>query len=349
MPGERWVEPLDLATGPAAFHMVESGAGLFFQGGPAAFSLVRLIEGRADRGIVPASAVPEAWAAALARATGAPLAFAGLPADRPLVMGIVNVTPDSFSGDGLAGPAEGAIARGHAMLEAGADLLDVGGESTRPGAEPVPPEEEMRRVLPVVRALAAAAPVSIDTRNAATMRAALDAGARIVNDISAFRHDPAAMTVAAERGAPVVLMHMLGLDPREMQRDPRYDDVALDVAGYLRERVEAAERAGIPRERIAVDPGIGFGKTVPHNLALIGRLPLLAGMGCRVLVGASRKGFLGRVSGEAEAGRRAAASVAAALAAAARGAAILRVHDVAETVQALRVWRACAAGEAPPA
>ena len=347
MPGERWVEPLDLATGPAAFHMVGSGAGLFFQGGPAAFSLVRLIEGRADRGVVPASEVPEAWAAALARATGAPPAFAGLPADRSLVMGIVNVTPDSFSGDGLAGPAEGAIALGHAMLEAGADLLDIGGESTRPGAEPVPPEEEMRRVLPVVRALAAAAPVSIDTRNAAAMRAALDAGARIVNDISAFRHDPAAMAVAAERGAPVVLMHMLGLDPREMQRDPRYDDVSLDVAEFLRERVEAAERAGIPRERIAVDPGIGFGKTVAHNLALIGRLPLLAGMGCRVLVGASRKGFLGRVSGEAEAGRRAAASVAAALAGAARGAAILRVHDVAETAQALRVWRASAAGGTP--
>jgi dihydropteroate synthase len=211
----------------------------------------------------------------------------------------------------------------------------------------VSPVEEIRRVLPVVRALAAAAPVSIDTRNAITLRAALDAGARIVNDISAFRYDPEAMAAAAERGAPVVLMHMLGLDPREMQCDPRYEDAALDVAEFLLERVEAAERAGIPRGRIAVDPGIGFGKTVAHNLALIGRLPLLANIGCRILVGASRKGFLGRISGEAEAGRRAAASVAAALAAVARGAAILRVHDVAETVQALRVWRACAAGEAP--
>jgi dihydropteroate synthase len=345
MSDERWVEPLDLATGPAAFHMVQSGAGLPFQGGPSAFSLARLIEGRMDRDVVSASRVPEAWAAALARVTAAPPAFAGLPTDRPLVMGIVNVTPDSFSGDGLEA-AEDAIARGHAMLEAGADLLDIGGESTRPGAEPVPPEEEMRRVLPVVRALAAAAPVSIDTRNAATMRAALDAGARIVNDISALRYDPGAMAAVAERGAPVVLMHMLGLDSRDMQRDPRYGDAALEVAEFLRERVEAAERAGIPRDRIAVDPGIGFGKTIPHNLALVGRLPLLAGLGCRVLLGVSRKRSLGVISGEAAAGRRVAPSVAAALCGVGRGAAMVRVHDVAETVQALRVWRACAAGEA---
>ncbi len=347
MPGERWVEPLDLATGPAAFHMVESGVGLPFQGGSAAFSSVRLIEGRADRGVVAASRVPEAWAAALARVAEAPPAFAGLPTDRPLVMGIINVTPDSFSGDGLAGSSESAIARGHAMLAAGADLLDVGGESTRPGAEPVPPEEELRRVLPVVRALAGAAPVSIDTRNAETMRAALGAGARIVNDISALRHDPAATAVVAERGAPVVLMHMLGLDPREMQREPRYGNAALEVAEFLRERVEAAERAGIPRGRIAVDPGIGFGKTIAHNLSLVERLPLLAGLGCRILLGASRKRSLGVISGEAEAGRLAAASVAAALFGVSRGAAILRVHDVAETVQAVRVWRACAAGEVP--
>jgi dihydropteroate synthase len=234
------------------------------------------------------------------------------------------------------------------MLDAGADLLDIGGESTRPGAAPATPEEEMRRVLPVVRALAATgATVSIDTRNAATARAALDAGARIVNDISAFRHDPAAMATAAERGAPVVLMHMLGLDPRAMQRDLRYGDVALEVAEFLRERVEAAERAGIPRDRIAVDAGIGFGKAVAHNLALIARLPLLAGIGCRILLGASRKRSLGVISGEAAAGRRVAPSVAAALAAVARGAAIVRVHDVAETVQALRVWRACADGEVP--
>ena len=341
MPDGKWVEPLDLATGPAASHMVGSGAGLPFQGGPAAFSLVRLIdEGGVDRGIVAAPRVPQAWAAALARVTGAPPAFAGLPTDRPLVMGIINVTPDSFSGDGLAGSAEAAIARGHAMLEAGADLLDIGGESTRPGAEPVPPEEEIRRVLPVVRALAPATPVSIDTRNAETMRAALDAGAKVVNDISALRYDPAAMALVAERGAPVVLMHMLGLDPRTMQREPRYGDAALEVAEFLRERVEAAERAGISRARIAVDPGLGFGKVVEHNLSLVRRLPLLAGLGCRILLGASRKRSLGVISGEAAAGLRVAPSVAAALCGASRGAAIVRVHDVAETVQALRVWSA---------
>lgn len=342
MPDRKWVEPLDLAIGPAAFHLVRRGAGRPFQGGPAAFSLVRLLDGAVDRGIVGASQVPGAWAAALDRVTAPPPAFAGMPTDRPLIMGIVNVTPDSFSGDGLEG-AGPAVARGFAMLEAGADLLDIGGESSRPGAEPVPAVEEARRVLPVVRALAAAgAAVSIDTRNAATMAAALDAGARVVNDVSALRHDPDAAATVAAHGAPVVLMHMLGLDPRGMQRDPRYGDVALEIAAFLLDRVEAAERAGIPRGRIAVDPGIGFGKTVAHNLSLIARLPLLAGSGCRILLGASRKGFLGRITGEAEAGRRTSASVAAALAGAARGAAILRVHDVSETAQALRVWRACA-------
>ena len=342
-----WLEPLDLATGPAAFHMVRRGTGLPFQGGPSAFSMVRLIEGAADWGVVPVREIPAAWRQALATLTARPPPFAGLPDGRPLVMGIVNTTPDSFSGDGLAA-AQAAVERGRAMLLAGADLLDIGGESTRPGADPVSPDEEMRRVLPVVRALAAdGAPVSIDSRNAATMRAALDAGARVVNDVSAFRYDPGAVAVAAEHGAPVVLMHMLGLDPRGMQRDPCYADVAVEVADFLLARVEAAERAGIPRTRIAVDPGIGFGKTMAHNLALIARLPLLAGIGCRILLGASRKGFLGRISGEMEPGRRTAASVAAALAGAARGAAILRVHDVAETAQALRVWRACAEAEPP--
>ncbi len=257
-------------------------------------------------------------------------------------MGILNVTPDSFSGDGSGAPA--AIARGHAMLAAGADILDIGGESTRPGADPIPAGTEIARILPVVRALARVAPVSVDTRNAATMEAALEAGARIVNDVSALRHDPAALAVVARHQAPVVLMHMLGTDPRTMQQDPRYADVTLDVARFLRDRIAVAEAAGIPCARIAVDPGIGFGKTVAHNLALLERLPLLAGLGCRILVGASRKGFLGRLSGVAAADRRLPASLAAALAAASRGAGILRVHDVAETVQALRVATACAAG-----
>jgi len=348
---ERWIEPLGLVSGPAAFHAVRNGYGLPLQGGPAAFLLARLIEDGIDRGVVRVEDIPESWQDLLEPLTRRPPPFAGIGEDgsaRPLVMGIVNVTPDSFSGDGLAMDAAAAIAQGHAMLAAGADILDIGGESTRPGAEPVPVEEEIRRVLPVVRELAKAAPVSIDTRNAATMEAALEAGAEIVNDISALRHDGAALQLVARRKAPVVLMHMLGTDPRTMQQDPRYGDVALEVARFLRDRVETAERLGIPRSRIAVDPGIGFGKTMAHNLALLDRLPLLAGLGCQILLGVSRKGFLGRISGEKAAGRRVVPSIAAALAGAARGAAILRVHDVAETVQALRVWEACAAGAMPP-
>ncbi len=344
---ERWIEPLGLVSGPAASHAVRNGFGLPLQGGPAAFLLARLIEDGADRGVVRVEDIPGSWHDLLEPLTRRPPPFAGIGEDafaRPLVMGIVNVTPDSFSGDGLAMDVAAAIAQGHAMLAAGADILDIGGESTRPGAEPVPVEEEIRRVLPVVRELAKAAPVSIDTRNAATMEAALEAGAEIVNDISALRHDGAALSLVARQQAPVVLMHMLGTDPRTMQQDPRYADVALEVARFLRDRVETAERLGIPRSRIAVDPGIGFGKTVAHNLELLDRLPLLAGLGCRILLGASRKSFLGRIAGEKLAGRRVAPSIAAALAGAARGATILRVHDVAETVQALRVWEACATG-----
>ncbi len=342
---ERWLEPLGLVAGPAAFHAVRAGHGLPLQGGPAAFLLARQVEDGRDLGVLPVASLGADWDQALDRLSRRPPAFAGLNGEgRPLVMGIVNVTPDSFSGDGLAADAGAAIAHGHALLEAGADLLDVGAESTRPGSHPVPPEEELRRLLPVVRDLAKAATVSVDTRNAATMAACLEAGAEIVNDITALRHDRDALRVVTQARAPVVLMHMLGMDPRTMQQNPQYADVALDVARFLRDRVETLERLGIPRGRIAVDPGIGFGKTVAHNLALLERLPLLAGLGCRIMVGASRKGFIGRLGGEATAGRRVAGSVAAALAATARGASILRVHDVAETVQALKVWAACEAG-----
>ncbi len=222
-----------------------------------------------------------------------------------------------------------------------------GANRTRPGAAPVSAEEEIARILPVVRVLAKAAPVSVDTRHAATMRAALDAGAEIVNDISALRHDPEALSLIASAEVPVVLMHMPGDDPATMQTLATYDDVALEVAAFLRDRIATCEALGIPRGRIAVDPGIGFGKTMAHNLALIDRLPLLASLGCRVVLGASRKRFIGTLSGVEGAGQRVPGSLAAALAGAARGAGILRVHDVAETVQALAVWRACAAGRAP--
>jgi len=345
----RWVEPLGLMDGPAAFAAVGAGRALPLAGGPAAFALVRLIESGTSIAILPATEVPGDWLAAVDHLAAAPAPFAGLATTpcRPLVMGIVNVTPDSFSDGGLFAAHAAAIAAGHALLAAGADILDIGGESTRPGAEPVASAEECRRILPVVRALATAGPISIDTRNATTMALALEAGAEIINDITALRHDPESRRVVAAARAPVVLMHMPTTDPQTMQAAAHYTDPVLEVAEHLAARIAAAEAAGIPRARIAIDPGIGFGKTAAHNLAILDRLPLLLGLGCAVLVGASRKRFIGSLSGQAEPGRRGPGSIGAALAAAARGAAILRVHDVAETAQALAVWKACVAGGAP--
>ncbi|MBE0532059.1 MAG: dihydropteroate synthase [Rhodospirillales bacterium] len=318
--------------------------------------LIRRIEGT----VAIAAPTEEvlAWAAAegfgLARHVEATLdaiaaerpTFAGLGVDKPLVMGIINVTPDSFSDGGEFLDAERAIAHGRRLVAEGADILDVGGESTRPGAAAVSPETETARVLPVVRALAAEGfAVSIDTRRAAVMKAALEAGARIVNDITALEGDPRAPGVVADAAAPVVLMHMQG-EPGTMQNDPRYVDAALDVFDYLRDRIAACEAAGIPRRRIAVDPGIGFGKTVAHNLRILGCLELFLGLGCVILLGVSRKSFIGRLSHGEPPAERLAGSLAAALAGAARGAHILRVHDVAETRQALAVWQAIADAEA---
>ena len=348
-----WVEPLGLLHGRAASLAIAADVALPLAGGPAAFTMVRLIGPAAPVSPLPLplADVPQDWQAQVIALTQPVPGFAGLPRPaelgRPLVMGIVNVTPDSFSDGGRHFDARAAIAAGHAMLEAGADILDIGGESTRPGAAPVSVEEEIARVLPVLRELAKAAPVSIDTRNAATMRAALEAGAEIVNDVTALRHDPDAARVVAEAECGVVLMHMKGTDPRTMQQDIVYEDVVLEVAAFLAERIASAEAAGIAHSRIAVDPGIGFGKRMPQNLALIERLPLLAALRCPVLFGASRKRFIGELSGVERAEDRVAGSLAAAIAATQRGAAILRVHDVAETVQALSVLAACEAGEPP--
>jgi dihydropteroate synthase len=273
-----------------------------------------------------------------------PERFAGLVLDRPLIMGVINVTPDSFSDGGETDSAETAIARGRAHVEAGADILDIGGESTRPGSSPVPEDEELDRVLPVVRRLAATgAAISIDTRRAGVMAAALDAGATIVNDVTALQGDVGAMAIAAERNAWVVLMHMRG-EPRTMQADPRYDDALLDVYDFLEERVSACEAAGIGRERIAVDPGIGFGKTVDHNLEILEGLGVYRAIGCPVVIGVSRKSFIEKLSAEEPPDRRLAGSIAAALAAVERGAHIVRVHDVGETRQALAVWTAITDG-----
>jgi dihydropteroate synthase len=269
--------------------------------------------------------------------------FAGLPADRPAVMGIVNTTPDSFSDGGRSFAAADAVANGLALVAAGADILDVGGESTRPGAEPVPVDEELRRVLPVVRAFAERGlAVSIDTRRAAVMAAAVAAGATVINDVTALTGDPDSLTTATRLGVPVVLMHMRG-EPRTMQADPTYSFAPLDVFDYLEGRVAACLAAGLERSQICVDPGLGFGKTAEHNAAILARLGLYQGLGCAVLLGISRKSFIGAVSRGEPATERLAGSLAAAVMAAGQGTQILRVHDVAETCQALAVWRAAEA------
>lgn len=250
------------------------------------------------------------------------------------LMGVVNVTPDSFSDGGLYLDPDRAIAHGRELLEQGADILDVGGESTRPGADPVAAGEEMRRVLPVVEALAAAT-ISIDTYKAAIATAALDAGATIVNDVTALRGDPQMAALCAERGVPVILMHMRG-EPRTMQNDPVYADVVAEVREFLAERIGFALDAGIARERIWVDPGIGFGKTAHHNHELLRRLPELASLGQPLVVGTSRKGFIGALDGSS-ADERLGGTIASTVLAAGAGADVLRVHDVAEVGQALTV------------
>ena len=261
----------------------------------------------------------------------------------PLVMGIVNVTPDSFSDGGTNFDPRAALESARAMLAAGADIIDVGGESTRPGAETVTPQQELARVLPVVRALAeSGAVVSVDTRHPEVASACVASGAAVVNDISGFS-DPAMVALAASGDAGLVVMHMKG-DPRTMQDAPRYDDVVAEVAAYLKAQALMLEAAGVARERIALDPGIGFGKTTAHNLELLRRLGEIAALGYPVLVGASRKRFIGEITGVAEPRERLAGSLAAALVAIDAGAAILRVHDVAETVAALAIARAVRSG-----
>lgn len=255
-------------------------------------------------------------------------------------MGVLNVTPDSFSDGGRYIDPERAIEAGLMMVKDGADIVDVGGESTRPGASAVSPEEEQRRVTPVVRALAAAGVVvSIDTRNAVTMEAALGAGAAIVNDISALTHDPRSASIVARRACPVVLMHMRGT-PATMNAHAAYVDVVREVAAELADRIAAARQAGIAADAIAIDPGLGFAKLAPHSTALLRGLPALAALRRPIVLGVSRKSFIGRLGGEPDPVRRMPGSLAGGLFAIMQGARILRVHDVPETVQAGRVWAA---------
>jgi dihydropteroate synthase len=306
-------------------------------GGPLWFD--RVAEHR--RGAAPRLvAAADLTAEALAPFTVPRAPVCGLALDRPRIMGILNVTPDSFSDGGAHAEAEAAIAVGHDMASAGAAIVDVGGESTRPGAKPVWEGDEAARVLPVIRRLAVAGTaVSVDTRKALVMEQALAAGAHMVNDVSGLTWDPRALAVVAKAGCPVVLMHHKGA-PETMQDDPRYDrPVPLEIYDWLEGRIAACEAAGIDRKRIIVDPGFGFGKNVQHNLQLMNGLGLLHGLGCPVMLGASRKRTIGALAGEAPADRRLPGSLAFALQAAAQGVQLLRVHDVPETLQALRVWR----------
>jgi dihydropteroate synthase len=344
-----YLRPLSLLYGPDARRAIDAREGGALGGSDfIGFTQVELIE--REHGRIRRRAVSYKQAQAHAdklRLIESPRPdVAGLAFGRPKLMGIINITPDSFSDGGcLAGPAE-AIAHGIRLAEEGADVLDIGGESTRPGSDSVPASVEAERVIPVIRALAAKEHrLSIDTRKAILMRDALSAGAAIINDVSALAFDPESLATAAELGCPVVLMHAKG-DPKTMQDNPVYDDVALDVFDMLAGRIAACETAGIPRDRIAIDPGIGFGKTYAHNLSLLSQLPLFLGLGAVLLVGLSRKAFTGVLTGEKAAEKRVFGSVGGAVHAALNGAHILRIHDVKATRQALAVALAAADPEA---
>ena len=346
-----YLRPIGLLYGAAANAAGAEGVALPLAGGPIAFAAAELIEGEAGsarRQIFTARALAEArdtdLAGLLKRVTAPRPPFAEIALDRPVLMGIVNVTPDSFSDGGLYDSKEDAIVHAAELAAAGAAIVDIGGESTRPGSDQVEEGEELARIVPVIEGLnGLRAVISIDTRKATVAQAAAKAGAKIFNDVSALNFDPDSLKTAVASGLAVVLMHAQG-EPKTMQDDPRYADVVLDVFDYLKARIEAAVAAGIDRSRIAADPGLGFGKTLAHNLALLAHTSLLHGLGVPLLIGASRKRFIQGVAGGAEPQAREPGSQAAAIVAAAQGAQILRVHDVAGSRQALGVWWASAFG-----
>ena len=289
--------------------------------------------------VIPVVEVPSD---VLERLTAKRAPICGLSMDAPRIMGILNATPDSFSDGGKHDSFESAVARGLAMEVKGADILDIGGESTRPGADYISVEQEIARTAPVISALKKAGfdlPVSIDTRKAEVAQAALNGGAVLFNDVTALSHDTDSAAVAAKSHAAVCLMHASG-DPKTMQDNPQYDDVLLDVYDYLEQRIAFAERVGVAHDRIIIDPGIGFGKTLDHNLALLRGLSLFHGLGCPVLLGVSRKRFIGVIANAQEAADRGPGSVALGLEALRQGVQILRVHDIGMTKQAISLWRA---------
>ncbi|MEL6839229.1 MAG: dihydropteroate synthase [Pseudomonadota bacterium] len=313
-------------------------------GGACWFDTVAIHRRDAPPMITAARDVPQD---ALHRLTAPRADVAGLSMERPRLMGILNVTPDSFSDGGQFIEPDAALAQAKRLLAAGADIIDVGGESTRPGAAEVPAEEEKARTAPAIAAIRAQSksPISIDTRKAAVARAAIAAGATLVNDVAAFTFDAALANVTATAQLPVCLMHAQG-DPQTMQENPCYDDVLLDVYDFLAERIATAEAAGIPRDRIIVDPGIGFGKTVQHNLVLLRDIAIFHSLGCPILLGASRKRFIGVIGGGETASDRVGGSVAVALHAARQGVQFLRVHDIFATRQALDLdWAMSGAAE----
>jgi len=313
-------------------------AGLPLAGGWCWFDTVEVIQRNAPPQLIPAADIP---AKMHERLTSARASICGIGFDAPSLMGILNVTPDSFSDGGLHFDADHALAHARAMQTAGAQIIDIGGESTRPGALEVSVEEEIQRTAPVIAALRSQStrPISIDTRKAAVARAAVQVGATLVNDVAGFSYDPALAPFCAQAQVPVCVMHAQGT-PEIMQIDPRYDNVSLDIFDYLSDRVEALIATGIAREHIIVDPGIGFGKTMQHNLTLLRNLSLFHGLGCPILLGASRKRFIGTLSGQDQASKRVPGSIAVALAGVAQGVQMLRIHDVADTAQALALWRA---------
>jgi len=337
-----YFRPIGLSHGAAAVRAMSRGqAGRLGGHMTIAFHAVELIErrdGTIYREIIPYADLPKSD---LLSRIEEKRSFGNLPMGvLPLVMGILNVTPDSFSDGGKHGQAAQAIAHGLTLAEEGAQILDIGGESTRPGSDAVPENVERDRIIPVIRALAEKGHcISCDTRKASVMRAAVEAGAAIINDVSALSYDPRALETAADMDRPVVLMHAQG-DPKTMQLAPRYDDVALDVYDYLEARIAAAREARI--SMIAADPGLGFGKTFTHNLEIMNQLTLFHGLGVPLLVGLSRKGFVGALTGVKSAGERVHGSIGGAVQAALNGAQILRVHDVKATHDALAVALAAA-------
>lgn len=355
------MQPLGILRGSfSVSDAVRKGIAFPLAGSDAAFSLVKVIirEGteRVQQDLVPVQGLrsyqadfsPEeqmtmrSWLKNLTRIRNPIVVPSGkfLNWQKPVIQGILNVTPDSFSDGGQFDMTEQALAQADAMAKAGAAIIDIGGESTRPGAEAVTIQQEMDRVLPAIKALKNVLQlISIDSRNAAVMRAALEAGADIINDVSALMHDPESVAVAREYEAPVILMHAQG-NPDNMQDDPQYDDVLLDVYDHLEERINFAVQNGLDRDQLIIDPGIGFGKTLDHNVAILKGLSIFHGLGLPILLGVSRKSFIGKLHQDSPADQRLAGTISANQIGLDQGVHILRVHDVSEAIQALNVWSA---------